>query len=105
MEHNQQEIDKRKGTLEQAGGFRTLVHAPKLGRRVYKNVWSERVHRLSGFDETGAHAKGEEGKLFLTKELLPAPPPSQIARRPCGAWPRRSRRPQATGGRRQSLRG
>ena len=76
MEHNQQEIDKRKGTLEQAGAFRTLVHAPKLGRRVYKNVWSERIHRLSGFDETGAHAKDEEGKLFLTKELLPVHPAS-----------------------------
>jgi transposase InsO family protein len=76
MRHNATEIDKRKAKLEETGSFRTLVHAPKLGRRVYKNVWSERIHRLSGFDETGAHAKDEEGKMFLTKELLPVHPAS-----------------------------
>jgi transposase InsO family protein len=76
MRHNATEIQKRRGKLEETGAFRTLVHAPKLGRRVYKNVWSERIHRLSGFDETGAHAKDEEGKLFLTKELLPVHPAS-----------------------------
>ena len=52
------------------------MHTPKLGRRVYKNVWSDRAHRLSGFDETGAQAKDEEGKMFLTMELLPVHPAS-----------------------------
>ena len=68
---NQSEIDQRRAKLERAGA---LTHAPKLGRRVYKNVWSERAHRPSGFDGTGAKAKDEEGMQFLTKELLPAHP-------------------------------
>ena len=60
MRHNAAEIEKREGPLEQTGAFRTLVHAPKLGRRVYKNVLSERTHGLWAFDETGAYAKDED---------------------------------------------
>jgi hypothetical protein len=71
MHENAELIQKRKAKLEASGAFRGLVHAPKLGRRVYKNVWSERIHILKGFDETGAQATDEEGKSFPTKELLP----------------------------------
>ena len=73
---NQGEIDERRAKLERAGAFRTLVQAPKLGRRVYKNVWSERIHRLAGFDETRSRARDEEGTHFPTKELLPVHPES-----------------------------
>ena len=76
MRHNAAEIQKRKAKIEEAGAFRTPVHAPKLGRRVYKNVWSERVHRLAGFDATGSRARDEEGTHFPTKELLPVHPES-----------------------------
>ena len=71
MAHNADEIQKRRAKLEAAGAFRVLLPVPNYGRRVYKNVWSERVHILKGFDETQAHAVDEEGKSFPTKELLP----------------------------------
>jgi hypothetical protein len=71
MFENAQLIQKRRAKLEAAGAFRVLQAAPKLGRRVFKNVWSERIHMLKGFDETQAHAVDEEGKSFPTKELLP----------------------------------
>jgi hypothetical protein len=71
MLQNHQEIEKRKAKLEAAGAFRVLIAAPKLGRRVFKNVWSERIHILKGFNATGAEATDEEGKSYPTKELLP----------------------------------
>jgi hypothetical protein len=62
MEQNQQEVDKQRVKLEQAGAFWSLVRAPKLGRRVYKNVWSEQMHRLAGFDESGGGPCEERGR-------------------------------------------
>lgn len=71
MRHNQDGIESRQDKLQHAGFFRVLLKASRLGRRVYKNVWSEKVHRLAGFDGTGAHAQDSDGRWFPTKELLP----------------------------------
>ena len=75
MEFNQDRIDKRREKLKKAGGFRTLVRRGVLNRRVYNTVWSDKIHMLRDFDETGAFARDTDDHLFPTKDVLPVDVP------------------------------
>ena len=75
MELNQDRIDKRKEKLQAARGFRVLLKTKRLNQRVYRQVWSDGVHLIKGFDETGAQVQDTHDRWFPTKDALPADVP------------------------------
>jgi hypothetical protein len=75
MELNQDRIDKRKEKLQAARGFRVLLKTKRLNQRVYRQVWSDGVHLIKGFDETGAQVQDTHDRWFPTKDALPVDVP------------------------------
>ena len=71
MEHNTDLIDKRKAKLQKARGFRILLNAKKLTRRVHREVWSTNVHRIKDVDVTGANVQDTHENWYPTKDVLP----------------------------------
>ena len=70
MEFNQDRIDKRKAKLKAARGFRVLMKTKRLNQRVYKEGWSDGIHLVKGFDETGAQVQDTERRWCPTKDVL-----------------------------------
>jgi len=72
-EHNDNEIRKRKATLERLGAFRTLAEKSKgLKRRVDANNWGNKIHEVESFPRE-AEVIDTEGNRFKTKRVLPVP--------------------------------
>ena len=75
MQVNQDLIDKRKAKLQKARGFRVLIKTKKLNRRVYREIWSDNVHLVKDFDETGANVQDTHEHWYPTKDVLPTDTP------------------------------
>jgi outer membrane biosynthesis protein TonB len=71
MKRNETLIDDRKKKLEAARGFRILVKRLLLNRRVYRETWSDEIHRIHRFDQSGALVQDTTGHWYPTKDVLP----------------------------------
>jgi len=66
-EHNDNEIRKRKATLERLGAFRTLAEkSTGLRRRVDANNWGNKIHIVESFPRE-AEVRDTEGNRFKTE--------------------------------------
>jgi hypothetical protein len=71
MKRNETLIDDRKRKLEAARGFRILVKRLLLNRRVYRETWSDEIHLVHRFDQSGALVQDTTGHWYPTKDVLP----------------------------------
>jgi len=73
VEHNMEEIDKRKAKLEKLGGFRVLKDKQRgLRRRIDASIWSKRVYVVTSFPHP-ATVKDEDGEEHKTKRVMAVP--------------------------------
>jgi hypothetical protein len=73
VEHNMEEIDKRKAKLEKLGGFRVLKDKQRgLRRRIDASIWSKRIYVVTSFPHP-ATVKDEDGEEHKTKRVMAVP--------------------------------
>ena len=71
VQFNHDRIDNLTEQLRAARGFRVLIKTKRLNRRVYNEVWSDGIHLVKGFGETGVEVQEAEGRWCPTKDVLP----------------------------------
>ena len=73
VQHNMEEIDKRKAKLEKLGGFRGLKDKQRgLRRRIDASNWSKRIYTVTSFPHP-ATVTDEDGTEHKTKRVLAVP--------------------------------